>query len=156
MRGVVVALIASASAISLLPLFVLALIRHIRDPEHPYSIEQLGVVYKSGLVVHKRGRHELVDVEFRPTVPHCSLATLIGLCIRTKVLQSIPHIKFSIHIREGSHQTADQSQSTMRVRHCEQGMKLRCYRSHACSAADCRCRVWLLFLLCFPHQLTNS
>jgi len=114
--GVAVAVAGSAPHSRCCPLSrASALIRHIRDPEHPYSIEQLGVVYKSGLVVHKRGRHELVDVEFRPTVPHCSLATLIGLCIRTKVLQSIPHIKFSIHIREGSHQTADQSQSTMRA-----------------------------------------
>ncbi len=107
---------------------VYSLIRHIHDPEHPHSLEQLGVVYKSGLSVRREyppqpsidsaaaaagvvTPRELVDVEFKPTVPHCSLATLIGLCIRTKVKQSIPHIKFAIHIKPGSHSTADQSQA---------------------------------------------
>ena len=113
---------------------VYSLIRHIHDPEHPHSLEQLGVVYKAGLRVRKEypprddgaagaamvtaggavdphaQPHELVDVEFRPTVPHCSLATLIGLCIRTKVKRTIPHIKFGIHIKAGSHDTADASQ----------------------------------------------
>jgi hypothetical protein len=27
---------------------------------------------------------------FTPTVEHCSMATLIGLCIRTKLLRSLP------------------------------------------------------------------
>ena len=92
-------------------------LRHIRDPEHPHTIESLGVVYKSGLTVSKELEsssghvpQESVHVKFKPTVPHCSLATLIGLCIRTKVLQEIPGIKFSISIKEGTHQTAEQSQ----------------------------------------------
>lgn len=29
-------------------------------------------------------------VLFTPTVEHCSMATLIGLCIRTKLLRSLP------------------------------------------------------------------
>lgn len=104
-------------------------LRGIRDPEHPHTIEALGVVYKSGLTVHKeaesRSGHvaqESVHVEFKPTVPHCSLATLIGLCIRTKVLQEIPGIKFSIAIKEGSHQTAEQSQWA--TRHADQNRAL--------------------------------
>lgn len=72
---------------------VLGLIRDIHDPEHPHTIEELGVVFKHGVRVHKSEQHEYVDVEFKPTVPHCTLATLIGLCIRTKVITTIPNIK---------------------------------------------------------------
>lgn len=31
-----------------------------------------------------------VAVEFTPTVEHCSMATLIGLCIRVKLLRVLP------------------------------------------------------------------
>ena len=29
-------------------------------------------------------------VQFTPTVQHCSMATLIGLCLRVKLMQSLP------------------------------------------------------------------
>lgn len=29
-------------------------------------------------------------MQFTPTVQHCSMATLIGLCIRVKLLRSLP------------------------------------------------------------------
>jgi metal-sulfur cluster biosynthetic enzyme len=48
----------------------------------------------------------LVKVEFNPTVPHCSLATLIGLCIRAKLLKNIVEpFKLDIKIKEGAHNT---------------------------------------------------
>jgi metal-sulfur cluster biosynthetic enzyme len=31
-----------------------------------------------------------VRVNFTPTIPHCSMATLIGLSIRVKLLRSLP------------------------------------------------------------------
>lgn len=31
-----------------------------------------------------------VSVEFTPTIPHCSMATLIGLSIKVKLLRSLP------------------------------------------------------------------
>ncbi len=31
-----------------------------------------------------------VFVHFTPTIPHCSMATLIGLAIRVKLLRSLP------------------------------------------------------------------
>jgi len=34
-------------------------------------------------------KNEIV-VEFTPTIPHCSMATLIGLCIRVKLLRALP------------------------------------------------------------------
>jgi hypothetical protein len=37
-------------------------------------------------------------VLFTPTVEHCSMATLIGLCIRTKLLRSLPP-RFKVDIQ---------------------------------------------------------
>lgn len=50
----------------------------------------------------------LVKVEFVPTVPHCSLATLIGLCIRQKLQQCLPYsCKVDINIAPGTHTTEE-------------------------------------------------
>jgi hypothetical protein len=38
-----------------------------------------------------------VAVEFTPTIPHCSMATLIGLSIRVKLLRSLPS-RFKVHL----------------------------------------------------------
>lgn len=55
-------------------------------------------------------RSYVVDIEFNPTVPHCSLATLIGLCMRVKVERCLlEKIKLDIHIKEGAHDTEDES-----------------------------------------------
>ena len=32
----------------------------------------------------------LCRVQFTPTVQHCSMATLIGLCLRVKLMQTLP------------------------------------------------------------------
>ncbi|KAJ3156692.1 Mitotic spindle-associated MMXD complex subunit MIP18 [Geranomyces michiganensis] len=61
------------------------LIRHINDPEHPLTLEQLN---------------------FTPTIPHCSMATLIGLCIRVRLLRLLPdRFKVDIKVSDGSHQS---------------------------------------------------
>lgn len=38
----------------------------------------------------------LSQVQFTPTVEHCSMATLIGLCIRVKLLRALPP-RFKVH-----------------------------------------------------------
>jgi hypothetical protein len=39
-----------------------------------------------------------------PTIPHCSMATLIGLCLRVKLLRSLPQrFKVNVQIQPGSH-----------------------------------------------------
>ena len=54
-------------------------IRTIRDPEKPDNLEDLNVVYEEGISVCPLSLHTFViGIEFKPTVPHCSLATLIG------------------------------------------------------------------------------
>ena len=47
-------------------------------------------------------------MEFTPTVEHCSMATLIGLCIRVKLLRTLPsRFKLDIALAPGSHASED-------------------------------------------------
>lgn len=98
-------------------------IRTIQDPEHPLTLEQLNVVnidYIRVLDLHSHDNNNsstnhkesnntnkpfsYVNVGFTPTIPHCSMATLIGLCIRVKLLRSIPlRFKIFININTGTH-----------------------------------------------------
>lgn len=77
-------------------------VRDITDPEHPYSLEQLNVVSEDSIAIDDKGSH--VTVTFTPTVQHCSMATVIGLCIRVKLLRSLPQrFKVDIKVAPGSH-----------------------------------------------------
>ncbi|KAG2253598.1 hypothetical protein Bca52824_083734 [Brassica carinata] len=62
-------------------------IRDIKDPEHPYSLEQLKVLTEDSVEVDDTKSH--VRVTFTPTVEHCSMATIIGLCVRVKLMRSL-------------------------------------------------------------------
>ncbi|XP_071517189.1 uncharacterized protein [Panulirus ornatus] len=45
-----------------------------------------------------------VMVHFTPTIPHCSMASLIGLSIRLKLLQALPpRFKVDVRITPGTH-----------------------------------------------------
>ncbi|RDX99088.1 Protein AE7-like 1 [Mucuna pruriens] len=106
------------SSFSLFPLFALSLptnctfvildfaltnfVRDIRDPEHPYSLEQLSVLSEESITVDdKLGR---ILITFTPTVQHCSMATVIGLCLRVKLKHYFPpHYKVDIKVSPGSH-----------------------------------------------------
>lgn len=82
------------------------LIRGIKDPEHPLSLEELNVVDEENVFVDTVKK--TVEVVFTPTIEHCSLASLIGLCIQVKLLRSIPaQYKVSVRIAPGSHSTED-------------------------------------------------
>ncbi|CAL9053392.1 protein AE7-like 1 [Musa acuminata AAA Group] len=76
-------------------------VRDIKDPEHPYSLEQLSVLSEESIAVdEKLGR---IKITFTPTVKHCSMATVIGLCLRVKLIQSFPpHFKVDINVSPGS------------------------------------------------------
>ncbi|GAA6059543.1 hypothetical protein JCM10212_006041 [Sporobolomyces blumeae] len=81
------------------------LIRSISDPEHPLTLEQLAVVSSSQITVHHSQRPTVL-VEFTPTIPHCSMATLIGLSLRVRLLRSLPErFKVDIRVKEGTHQS---------------------------------------------------
>lgn len=78
------------------------LIRDINDPEHPLTLEQLNVVTEEQVTVDDQKNN--VEVMFTPTIPHCSMATLIGLAIRVKLLRSLPdRFKVQVSIYPGSH-----------------------------------------------------
>ncbi|XP_078066635.1 cytosolic iron-sulfur assembly component 2B [Mustelus asterias] len=78
------------------------LIRSISDPEHPLSLEELNVVEQ--LRVNVTDHENSVSVAFTPTIPHCSMATLIGLSIKVKLLRSLPaRFKVDVHITPGTH-----------------------------------------------------
>jgi len=81
---------------------VFDLIRNINDPEHPHTLEQLNVARYENIIVDNDHNH--VNICFTPTIPHCSMATLIGLCIRVKLLRSLPsRFKVDIKITPGTH-----------------------------------------------------
>nr|GLL26321.1 protein AE7-like 1 [Ipomoea trifida] len=72
------------------------------DPEHPYSLEQLSVLSEESITVdEKLGR---ILITFTPTIQHCSMATVIGLCLREKLKNCFPpHYKVDIKVAPGSH-----------------------------------------------------
>ena len=81
---------------------VFDLIRDIADPEHPLTLEQLNVVEQQLIEVDPAAA--LVQVRFTPTIPHCSMATLIGLSIKVKLERSLPaRFKIDVRITPGSH-----------------------------------------------------
>ena len=89
---------------------VFDIIRNIQDPEHPLTLEQLNVVNLDHVEVHdcscysESKEYSTIDIKFTPTIPHCSMATLIGLCIRVKLLRSVPsRFKVTVRINPGTH-----------------------------------------------------
>lgn len=76
------------------------IIRDIQDPEHPYTLERLGVVKPTyidmGTVdplsdeIKYRGLpFSFINISFKPTIPHCSMAGIIGLAIKHQVCKHI-------------------------------------------------------------------
>ncbi|SNX82800.1 uncharacterized protein MEPE_01506 [Melanopsichium pennsylvanicum] len=86
------------------------LIRSITDPEHPLTLEQLAVVNANHISVShgdaSANKLPHVLLEFTPTIPHCSMATLIGLSLRVRLLRALPdRFKVDIRVRPGTHQS---------------------------------------------------
>ena len=85
---------------------VFEMIRHLNDPEHPLTLEQLHVTTLENIDIDNQ--NNVVDVRFTPTIPHCSMATLIGLSIRVKLLRSLPkRFKVRVSITPGTHAQED-------------------------------------------------
>lgn len=99
------------------------LIKTINDPEHPVTLEQLNVVRTEHIYIVKKARGTAsckdttcsdtcanktctsdvskynnvlttILVHFTPTIPHCSMATLIGLSIQLKLIRSLSPSKY--------------------------------------------------------------
>lgn len=92
---------------------VFELIRDIKDPEHPYSLEKLDVVNLEDIKIYEitEGNElskiglplSVISVEYKPTIPNCSMAALIGLCIRIKLERFIDGYWIKVNIKEGTH-----------------------------------------------------
>lgn len=79
-------------------------IRHLNDPEHPHTLEQLRVLESANIIVDPV--RYTVRVLFTPTIKHCSQATLIGLMIKVKLIRCLPlNYKVTVLITPGSHDT---------------------------------------------------
>ncbi|KAG8235618.1 hypothetical protein J437_LFUL014876 [Ladona fulva] len=90
------------------------LIRSINDPEHPLTLEELNVLeinnihilktFLKHVVFHVDNQNNEINVRFTPTIPHCSMATLIGLSIQVQLLRALPtRFKVSVQVTPGSH-----------------------------------------------------
>lgn len=79
-------------------------IRRVRDPEHEtLTLEQLRVTTLDNITV-EASPFAAVTVQYTPTIPHCSMATLIGLCLSVKLLRSLPpRFKIDVKITPGTH-----------------------------------------------------
>ncbi|XP_035738664.1 MIP18 family protein galla-2-like [Vespa mandarinia] len=81
---------------------VFDIIRNINDPEHPLTLEELNVVEQN--LIQVNDAENIVNVKFTPTIPHCSMATLIGLSIRVQLLRALPpRFKVCVEITPGTH-----------------------------------------------------
>uniref|UniRef100_A0AAG5D813 MIP18 family-like domain-containing protein n=1 Tax=Anopheles atroparvus TaxID=41427 RepID=A0AAG5D813_ANOAO len=81
---------------------VFDLIRNINDPEHPLTLEELHVLEQSLITVDNEKNS--IDILFTPTIPHCSMATLIGLSIKVKLLRALPpRFNVTVEINPGTH-----------------------------------------------------
>lgn len=79
---------------------IFELIRHINDPQYPLTLEQLNVVNLERIYM----QNNLVTVFFTPTIPHCSMAQMIGLMLRVKLLRFLPKsLKCKVLITPGTH-----------------------------------------------------
>eukprot|EP01090_Pellita_catalonica_P011348 TRINITY_DN22961_c0_g1_i1.p1 TRINITY_DN22961_c0_g1~~TRINITY_DN22961_c0_g1_i1.p1 ORF type:complete len:162 (-),score=14.37 TRINITY_DN22961_c0_g1_i1:144-629(-) len=87
---------------------VYAAMSGIKDPEHPLTLAQINVVRKAYVKIKKISAHWEIVVQFKPTVPYCSLAGLIGLCLRVKLERymieaGLQNCKIDIFVFPGSH-----------------------------------------------------
>ncbi|EPE36033.1 Fe-S cluster assembly (FSCA) [Glarea lozoyensis ATCC 20868] len=91
------------------------LIAPITDPEHPFSLASLGVVKLEDVHLGsptdptKAAALSHVLVELTPTVTHCSLATVIGLCVRVRLDQALPpSFRVEVKIKSGTHNQSEE------------------------------------------------
>ncbi|EMR10350.1 hypothetical protein PNEG_01603 [Pneumocystis murina B123] len=87
------------------------LLANIMDPEHPLTLEQLAVVNFDDIYLEKDEINKItyLTVEITPTIPHCSMATLIGLCIRVRLERCLPpRFRVTVKVKKNTHQNEKQ------------------------------------------------
>lgn len=82
------------------------IIKTINDPEHPLTLEQLNIVSPQKVSINNESRS--IKVFFTPTIPSCSMSTLIGLMIKVKLLNSVSSLyKIDVLVEPGKHYTEE-------------------------------------------------
>lgn len=82
------------------------IIKTINDPEHPLTLEQLNIVSPNN--IHIDNDMNYIKIYFTPTIPNCSMSTLIGLMIKVKLLNTVSsRYKIDVFIEPGKHYTED-------------------------------------------------
>ena len=73
----------------------------VKDPEHPISITdpQMSIVKQEYIRVND----DLIEVQFKPTVPYCPMGGLIGILIRHRLELVYPDRKIRVLLLPGSH-----------------------------------------------------
>ena len=103
-------------------------IANINDPEHPLTLSQLKVVTPEQITVNQSTK--IITVRFTPTIPHCSMATLIGLSLKVRLGRCVPATwRVDVMIKEGTHVSAQQVNKQLadkeRVRAAQENAHLR-------------------------------
>ncbi|KAL7067985.1 hypothetical protein ACR3K2_15900 [Cryptosporidium serpentis] len=92
---------------------IFEIIRRIKDPEYPLTLEQLNVVELKNISVNNNANR--VIVYFTPTVTSCSQASLIGLSILFKLTLTLPsRFKIIIKVTPGSYDSEEALNKQMR------------------------------------------
>ncbi|KAL6121158.1 LSU ribosomal protein L44E8 [Nucleospora cyclopteri] len=93
---------------------IFELLRDIKDPEHPLTLEQLNVIQIDDIETGEIEQDEecvcklgfpikFIKINFTPTVPHCSLVGIIGLCLHYQLKKYTNDIWVQIKIKKDSH-----------------------------------------------------
>ncbi|KAF7698516.1 MIP18 family protein galla-2 [Cucumispora dikerogammari] len=85
---------------------IFSLIYNIRDPEHPHTLAELSIVSPQNIIKFQLDNIIHWQINITPTIPHCSLASIIGLCIiyRMKKFCKLEfNSSFSVHIAPETH-----------------------------------------------------
>lgn len=109
---------------------IFELIRDIKDPEHPNTLEDLNVVCKEDIIVdvineenylkHLKSKDcprndkllkmclpmKYIKVKFTPTIAYCSMASVIGLCIKVQLSKYVKDCIIDVVIAGESHVAA--------------------------------------------------
>lgn len=94
---------------------IFQILRNIKDPEHPYTLEQLNIISLDDIFILELKDKDVlcslgqpinvIEVVFTPTIPHCSMAGIIGLCITYQILKFTKNFMINVKIKENTHST---------------------------------------------------
>lgn len=92
---------------------IFELIRDVKDPEHDFTLEQLNVVKKEYISIYEFTKNDgyldiglplkCLLVKFVPTIPHCSMAAIIGLSLIYILKKFVKDHIIRVEVVLGSH-----------------------------------------------------